>query len=108
MYIAKDLCSFFSDWQEFAVRNRMGMKELQQQTLKEITEQGKLTKQQADWLMSEHLKNQKALEGMYDEEISRQRQVLEEKLARRKALAMAAVSLLYLFQVIYSEMIIIG
>ena len=75
------------------MRNRMGMKELQQQTLKEITEQGKLTKQQADWLMSEHLKNQKALEGMYDEEISRQRQVLEEKLARRKALAMAAVSL---------------
>ena len=69
------------------------MKELQQQTLNDVVEQGKLTKQQADWLLSEHLKNQKALEGMYDEEISRQRQVLEEKLARRKALALAAVSI---------------
>ena len=72
----------------------MGMKELQQQALNEIVDQGKLTKQQADWLLSQHLKNQKALEGLYDEEISRQRQVLEEKLARRKALAQAAVSCL--------------
>ena len=85
--------------QEFAVRNRMGMKELQQQALNEIVDQGKLTKQQADWLLAEHLKNQKALEGMYDEEISRQRQVLEEKLARRKALAQAAVSFMMLIHV---------
>ena len=72
----------------------MGMKELQQQVLNDVIDKGQLTKQQADWLLAEHLKNQKALEGMYDEEISRQRQVLEEKLARRKALAQAAVSII--------------
>ena len=46
---------------------------------------------QVKWLLAEHTKTQKALESMYDEEISRQRMNLEERLARRKALAQAAV-----------------
>ncbi|KAL3864064.1 hypothetical protein ACJMK2_005770 [Sinanodonta woodiana] len=72
---------------EFAVRKRMGLKELHLQLMQDTKEQGQLSKKQADWLMNEHRKNQKVLEKMYDEEISRQRMVLEEKLARRKNLA---------------------
>ncbi|KAK3595846.1 hypothetical protein CHS0354_014668 [Potamilus streckersoni] len=72
---------------EFAVRKRMGLKELHLQLMQDTKEQGQLSKKQADWLMNEHRKNQKGLEKLYDEEISRQRMVLEEKLARRKNLA---------------------
>ena len=79
-------------FQEFAIRGRMGMKEIQQQALSDVRDQGKLSDQQMKWLLAEHQKNQKALEGLYDEEISRQRMLLEEKLARRTALAQAAVS----------------
>ncbi|XP_052251546.1 trichohyalin-like isoform X1 [Dreissena polymorpha] len=75
---------------EFAIRSRMGIKELQLQALQDVKDQGKLSDQQIKWLLAEHQKNQKALEGMYDDEISRQRMNLEEKLARRKALAQAA------------------
>lgn len=75
---------------EFAIRGRMGMKEIQLQALTDVKDQGKLSDQQMKWLLEEHQKNQKALEGLYDEEISRQRMLLEEKLARRKALAQAA------------------
>ena len=70
----------------------MGIKEIQIQALTDVKDQGKLSDQQMKWLMAEHLKNQKNLESMYDDEISRQRMVLEEKLAKRKALAQAAVS----------------
>ncbi len=42
--------------------------------------------------MKEHFKNQTAIEKIYDDEISRQRMTLEEKLARRRALAEANVS----------------
>ena len=78
--------------QEFAIRRRMGLKEIQMQALKDVQDIGKLNDQQMKWLMSEHQNSQKALEGMYDEEISKQRMALEEKLAKRKAIAQAAVS----------------
>ncbi len=42
--------------------------------------------------MKEHFKNQTSIEKIYDDEISRQRMALEEKLARRRALAEANVS----------------
>jgi ellis van creveld syndrome protein 2 len=70
----------------------MGIKELQLQALNDVKDQGKLSDPQMKWLLAEHQKNQKMLESMYDEEISRQRMNLEEKLAKRKALAQAAVS----------------
>ncbi|XP_053407084.1 trichohyalin-like isoform X2 [Mercenaria mercenaria] len=78
---------------EFAIRSRMGIKELQIQALNDVKEQGKLSDPQMKWLLAEHQKNQKSLESMYDEEISRQRMNLEEKLARRKALAQSAETL---------------
>ena len=46
-----------------------------------------VTAEQAEWLMKEHFKNQATIEKIYDDEISRQRMALEEKLARRRALA---------------------
>ena len=49
--------------------------------------------EQAEWLMKEHFKNQAAIEKIYDDEISRQRMALEEKLARRRALAQEHVRL---------------
>ncbi len=52
--------------------------------------------EQAEWLMKEHFKNQTAIAKIYDDEISRQRMTLEEKLARRRALAEANVSWLEL------------
>ena len=78
--------------QEFAIRKRMGIKELQQGLMSEVITQGQLNAEQADWLIKEHKKQQEGVHRMYDEEISRQRMVLEEKLARRRALAQASVS----------------
>nr|KAG5698070.1 hypothetical protein BaRGS_016718 [Batillaria attramentaria] len=75
---------------EFAIRKRMGIKELQQGLMTEVITQGKLNVEQADWLIKEHKKQQEAVHRMYDDEISRQRMVLEEKLARRRALAQAS------------------
>lgn len=74
-------------WQEFAVRRRMGMKELQQDQLEEVMTQGHLVGEKADWLLEEHRKVQAQMEKMYDEEVARQRILLEEKLEKRKALA---------------------
>ena len=70
----------------------MGIKELQQGMMSEAISQGRLQTEQAEWLMKEHKKQQEAVHRMYDEEISRQRMMLEEKLARRRALAQASVS----------------
>ena len=92
---AKGACesvSPVSALQEFAIRKRMGIKELQQGMMSEVITQGQLHAEQADWLMKEHKKQQDGVHRMYDEEISRQRMVLEEKLARRRALAQASVS----------------
>ncbi|KAL8610097.1 hypothetical protein ACOMHN_024563 [Nucella lapillus] len=75
---------------EFAIRKRMGIKEAQQNMMSEVISKGQLQAEQADWLMKEHKKQQEAVHRMYDEEISRQRMVLEEKLAKRRALATAS------------------
>lgn len=80
-------------WQEFAVRRRMGMKELQQDQLEEVMTQGHLVGEKADWLLEEHRKVQAQMEKMYDEEVARQRILLEEKLEKRKALAKLEVGL---------------
>ena len=72
--------------QEFAVRRRMGMKEIQQDLLEDVMQQGHLVGEKADWLLEEHRKVQSQLEKMYDEEVARQRILLEEKLEKRKAL----------------------
>lgn len=64
----------------------------------EVINQGQLHAEQADWLIKEHKRQQEAVHRMYDEEISRQRMVLEEKLARRRALAQASVSTLCGFE----------
>ncbi|XP_078310950.1 uncharacterized protein LOC111136197 isoform X3 [Crassostrea virginica] len=71
---------------EFAVRRRMGMKEIQQDLLEDVMQQGHLVGEKADWLLEEHRKVQSQLEKMYDEEVARQRILLEEKLEKRKAL----------------------
>lgn len=65
----------------------MGMKELQQDQLEEVMTQGHLVGEKADWLLEEHRKVQAQMEKMYDEEVARQRILLEEKLEKRKALA---------------------
>ncbi|KAJ8317460.1 hypothetical protein KUTeg_005364 [Tegillarca granosa] len=75
---------------EFAIRKRMELKELEQNTIDELQGQGKLSQEKVDWLIKEHKNTQNKLEKLYDEEISRQRMLLEEKLERRKALAKAS------------------
>lgn len=69
----------------------MGLKELQQETLDDVKKEGKLTEQQADWMMKEYLQNQAGVDRIFDEEVARQRMILEEKLARRRELAQRAV-----------------
>ena len=79
--------------QEYSVRKRMGIKTAQQDFLDDVIKESNLPHgEQVDWIMKEHFKNQSALEKLYDDEISRQRMILEEKLARRKALAQISVS----------------
>ncbi|XP_061180109.1 trichohyalin-like [Saccostrea echinata] len=72
---------------EFAVRRRMGMKEIEQDLLEDVMQQGHLVGEKADWLLEEHRKIQSELEKKYDEEVARQRFILEEKLEKRKAMA---------------------
>ncbi|ELT95533.1 hypothetical protein CAPTEDRAFT_186105 [Capitella teleta] len=74
---------------EFSIRKRMGIKGKQQDYLDGVRKDAQLSEEQADWMMNEHIKNQSAVDKLYDDEISRQRMVLEEKLARRRALAEA-------------------
>ena len=70
----------------------MGVKELQSLYMDDVIKQGDLSSEKADWLIKQHKNQQSAIHAMYDDEISRQRMNLEEKLARRKALAQASVS----------------
>ncbi|XP_076460984.1 limbin-like [Babylonia areolata] len=72
---------------EFAIRKRMGIKELQQNVIAEVNSRGQLDAEKADWLRKEYKRQQEAVHRMYDDEISRQRMALEEKLARRRGLA---------------------
>lgn len=72
---------------EFSARKRVGLKELQQGMLTEAAEVGLLSHEKVNWMLNEHKKTQEKLEMIYDEEISRQRMLLEEKLERRRALA---------------------
>ncbi|XP_070539651.1 limbin-like isoform X2 [Ptychodera flava] len=72
---------------EFAIHKRMAVKTLQHSLLDDVKTQGKLTEEQANWLMKQHKKNMSQIEKFMDDEISRQRMVLDEKLARRRALA---------------------
>ena len=69
----------------------MGIKGLQQGYLDDVQDKKDMSEEQVDWLMKEHFRTQANLEHLYDDEISRQRMILEEKLARRKALAEGSV-----------------
>lgn len=68
------------------------MKELQQQTLNSLRVKLQLPEEQAAWLLKEHAKTVTHLDEMYDNELCRQKLVLEEKLAKRRALAEMSVS----------------
>lgn len=74
------------------MRKRLGIKQAQQEYLDDVIKEGKLpVGEQVDWLIKEHMKNQGTIEKLYDDEVSRQRMVLEEKLAKRRALAALSV-----------------
>ncbi|CAL1547304.1 unnamed protein product [Lymnaea stagnalis] len=74
---------------EYAIRKRMHVKEMQQKFIREVIDNGKLTNDKAQWLLKQHKQQQEKIAHKYDDEISRQRMILEEKLARRRALAKA-------------------
>ena len=74
------------------MRKRLGIKQAQQEYLDDVIKEGNLpVGEQVDWLIKEHMKNQGTIEKLYDDEVSRQRMVLEEKLAKRRALAALSV-----------------
>ncbi|KAK6186320.1 hypothetical protein SNE40_008379 [Patella caerulea] len=75
---------------EFGIRKRLGIKEVQQKIISDVVKNGGLMQKQADWLIKEHKRQQDEIQKMYDEEISRQRMILEEKLTRRRGLAQAS------------------
>ncbi|XP_072026973.1 limbin-like [Amphiura filiformis] len=74
---------------EYAIKKRMDLKGQQSATLDEVILQGELDEEQATSLIREHKSNVATLEKLMDDEVSRQRMLLEEKLARRKAMAHA-------------------
>ena len=76
----------------------MHLKEIQKRYLDDLQEAAELSTEQADWLMKEHVKNQGRIDKLYDDEISQQRMMLEEKLAKRRMLAEKAVSIYKLYQ----------
>lgn len=73
------------------------MKEIEQDLLGDVIQQGHLVGEKAEWLLEEHRKVQSQMEKMYDEEVARQRFILEEKLEKRKALVKIEVSSLLEF-----------
>lgn len=77
------------------------MKELQQGMLNEAGEIGLLNQQKVNWMLNEHKSTQEKLENVYDEEISRQRMLLEEKLERRRAMAKTSVNITVLNYIMY-------
>ena len=85
----------FDVFKEFSLKKRIQTKELQQQALNDLKEKTEMPEEQAAWLMKEHAKNVSALDRIHDEELSRQRLVLEEKLAQRRALAELSVCAAY-------------
>ena len=70
----------------------MAMKGLHNSTIDEIILQGHLDEDQARALLYEHKSNMAAMEKLMDDEVSRQRMMLQEKLVIRKAMAVANVS----------------
>ena len=73
------------------MRKQIGLQELQTDTINLVKDEGKLTNQQADWLMQQHLNTQVEVKRIYNDELSRQRMMLNEKLERRKLMAQQAV-----------------
>ncbi|XP_071793677.1 uncharacterized protein [Asterias amurensis] len=71
---------------EIAIRKRLAVKALQQECLDEVILQSKLDENAAMRLLREHHSNTADLESAMDNELSRQRMLLEEKLAKRRAL----------------------
>lgn len=69
--------------------------------LNEAGEIGLLNQQKMNWMLNEHKTTQEKLEKVYDEEISRQRMLLEEKLERRRALAKTSVNITVLNYIMY-------
>lgn len=82
---------FFSS-QEFSLRKRIQTKESHQALLHELKEKSVVPEEQAAWLLKEHAQNVGNLERIHDDELCRQKLVLEEKLAKRRALAELSVS----------------
>ncbi|XP_022091836.1 trichohyalin-like [Acanthaster planci] len=78
---------------EIAIRKRLGVKSLQEGYLDEVILQSKLDEDAAARLLREHRSNMQDLETAMDDELSRQRMLLEEKLAKRRALAQSNDSL---------------
>ncbi|GFS14925.1 limbin, partial [Elysia marginata] len=75
---------------EYAIRKRIGIKEIQQQYMEDVIDAGQLNMEKSEWLMKQHRQQQEEIHRKYDDEISRQRMNLDEKLARRRALALAS------------------
>ncbi|XP_069140013.1 limbin-like [Argopecten irradians] len=72
---------------EFVARERINQKDLHSNMLKDLEMDGNLNDEKVQWLLDEHKESQKRLERAYDDEISKQRMHLDEKLERRRGLS---------------------
>ncbi|XP_071494829.1 limbin-like [Diadema antillarum] len=72
---------------EYATKKRIAIKTIQQEYLDQAILQGGLDEDQARALLQEHHQSMATVERLMDEEMSRQRMALEEKLNKRKLLA---------------------
>ena len=69
------------------MRKRLGLEEAQDNLLQDIKEGEKLSLEQSEWMMNEHMKNVLHVKKLYNEEMSNQRMALNERLERRRMMA---------------------
>ncbi|KAH9510198.1 hypothetical protein Btru_043739 [Bulinus truncatus] len=74
---------------EYSVKKRIGIKDIQQLFINDAINDAEMTSSKADWLLKQHRLQQDEIASKFDDEISMQRMILEEKLAKRQALAHA-------------------
>lgn len=79
--------------QENAVHKKLELKELLQVTLNDLIAEYNMNSDYADQLVRQHNENIRANEETFNEEVARQRMVLEERLTARRAMIEEVVCL---------------
>ncbi|CAD5113133.1 DgyrCDS2321 [Dimorphilus gyrociliatus] len=75
---------------ENVLRARIALKEQQQNLFQDLKQDNHISNEQLEWILGKHRENQLELDRTFDEQLSKQKFILEEKLNRRKMLLQLA------------------